>query len=356
MDNHFHDHHKPRVTELWQFLQLFAGFAGMLLVSIPCQAAACATTVDSFYNQASSGALNADKIPSGLADVIKQLTPGDAAYKAECVQQITTALQERVRSLNINIEQLQNMKSVVSDATTLASLQTQIGNDLTAIDKIAAAGVSIGDLVLGFDDYPKYYYYFFGGIQFTSVNTLFENGYPTVGFNIYHQLLSHFHLLGSISLASSAEQQASKITTSSGVPPGKKSLEFDIDSFMPIDSVDDIEKGSDEPLVGPIAVFGARKTDDVNQFDYRRYIGLRSSLNPDTYFDVMYGKTSSLSTPRYELRAQMPLPILMSNTGPRFYIGAIANIRAQHTADDDSLVIYLTWNIPFTQIYSMKQQ
>lgn len=292
-------------------------------------------------------------------DALTQMTkPGGSDYNPDCADKVTAALRRKASALNKEIMNLQALRDQPMSDDKLKSNNDQIQSDDAELQQIEALGVSPSDLLLGFKDYPAWYTYFFGGIAFTSIDKLFQNGSPVIGLNIDHRFAPWFHTTGVIEVTSAAESQLSQAISNPGLQnqgsssnPGHNALDANLEPYFPINYGDEVAPGA----VGPIALFGLRKRDGDSQFTYRRYIGIRDAINPDTFIDVLFGKTMGLDGSRAELRAQMPLPFGTFNNDSRFFIGAVANVHWKNSAASDSVVIYLTWNLPFQKLTGASQ-
>lgn len=300
-----------------------------------------------------------DSYAARSTDALTQMAkPGGNDYNPDCADKVTAALRRKASALNKEIMNLQALRDQPMSDAKLKSNNDQIQSDDAELQQIEALGVSPSDLLLGFKDYPAWYTYFFGGIAFTSIDKLFQNGSPVIGLNIDHRFAPWFHTTGVIEVTSAAESQLSQAISNPGLQnqgsssnPGHNALDANLEPYFPINYGDDVAPGA----VGPIALFGLRKRDGDSQFTYRRYIGIRDAINPDTYVDVLFGKTMGLDGSRAELRAQMPLPFGAFNNDSRFFIGAVANVHWKSSAASDSVVIYLTWNLPFQKLTGASQ-
>lgn len=299
-----------------------------------------------------------DSYASRSTDTLTQMArPGGNDYNPDCADKVTAALRRKAASLNKEIMNLQELRDQPMSDDKLKDNNDQIQSDNAELQQIEKLGISPGDLLLGFKDYPAWYTYFFGGIAFTSIDKLFQNGSPVIGLNIDHRFASWFHATGVIEVTSAAESQLSQTISNPGLPQsssstaGHNALDANLEPYFPINYGDDIAPGA----FGPIGLFGLRKRDGDSQFTYRRYMGFRDAINPDTYVDVLFGKTMGLSGSRAELRAQMPLPFGTFNNDSRFFIGAVANVHWKSSSASDSVVIYLTWNLPFQKLTGVSQ-
>lgn len=311
-------------------------------------AIACLCAAEAVHTQSTPCPVIAGEKNEDLINIVKA---NDNSYDADCLGKAKSELKSRARVLLNEIDNLTTAKQAEKKGTpSYSALNNKITSDETDLEEIIEAGIALDQLINGFQDYPNYYYYFFGGYEFNSVANTFYKGFPTAGLRVYQKSSDRtfsWHIFGSISLTSSAEQTAS--TQASKLPAGgAKALQFDIDNFVPIYEEN---LGDYSDLVGPIVDLGARKTDTIPQFDIRKYIGVRSAINPDLYLDILWGKTDSLPGKRWELRGD--LPVYATNGGSKIYIGAIANLRATHTTVPDTFVIYAVWNVPFSTVTSL---
>ncbi|HEV2111401.1 MAG TPA: Ig-like domain-containing protein [Gammaproteobacteria bacterium] len=295
------------------------------------------------------------------SDALAQMIqPNGASYNPVCVNTVNEALRRKAFLLTKQIAGLQGFRTQLTGDKDLKANSDQIQADVHELQKIENLGISPSDLTLRFLDYPQWYAYFFGGMAFTSIDKLFQNGSPMIGFSVDHRFAPWFHAAGTIEVTSAAESQLSQTMSTPGLPAvqsssqtsGHNALDANLEPYFSFKYGSDSEPG----YAGPILLFGLRKRDGDSHFTYRRYLlGVRDAINPDTYFDLLVGQTMGLDGTRVELRTQMPLPLGTFNNESRFFIGAVANVHWKSSSADDSLVIYLTWNLPFQKIIGVPQ-
>lgn len=302
-----------------------------------------------------------------------------AAYKAtpqsfqDCLAYFRVALGERALEEHERLIQLKQLDLALAPSEH-QNLYVQVKNLQTDVDALAAAGFTpetMPKYIENYDDYPALYYTFFAGAEYRNVNGIFNNGYPDVGLFLYERprnregwsrLIPDGYTV--ISLASSSEQHigapsGGTVSAPSGgtisapsLGTGARALQADLKVFWPLAWPIDLSPNSN--YVGPMVDIGVRKTDTVQQFDRRVYYGIRAAISQEMYVELLYGHTASLNTHRFEIRAQMPVYDFHNST--KLYIGADANLSHGHpddpkvTADPDTFVIYLIWNVPLSTV------
>ncbi|MEK6747865.1 MAG: hypothetical protein AABY83_01505 [Pseudomonadota bacterium] len=224
----------------------------------------------------------------------------------------------------------------------------------------------VDPLVVDFDDYEanfhRYYYRFSIGFEYISINSLFQTGVPRIGFLVYrrysevpemHEGFGFYgvHFSGGLLMTSSAEAQINDKTAKGNV---ENTLEVTAEVFVPVlHSIISLDRSSTD-YMGFMAAYGAKKTDTDAQISSRGYFGIRNILNPETYVDILLGRTVSVSKQRLEIRGQ--LPVYKFVHGSRIYLGGIMNTRVPWSSPEDSrdvLRFYLTWNVELDRILGL---
>jgi hypothetical protein len=104
--------------------------------------------------------------------------------------------------------------------------------------------------------------------------------------------------------------------------PIKNSLTGHVQFFWPL--FQGIINDEKYDYFGLTGLVGGQQTEGEDHVAGRYYLGFRWAQNPEMFFDVLYGRTESLRSDRFELHAQMPLFVF--DNGTRFYFGAKYNI------------------------------
>ncbi|BFT28947.1 hypothetical protein D210916BOD24_01230 [Alteromonas sp. D210916BOD_24] len=166
----------------------------------------------------------------------------------------------------------------------------------------------------------------------------------------------------------SEEEPADDPNENDGLSPSNHNLrdsdltavEFDLAIYYPFylgSRGDPLSKHYQEISFGLISTYGARKVDDIDNFQQRYYGGLRFAFNEETFLDLMYGKSEPLKGRRLQLRGQLPVYTLGEG---RVFLGAIANIEVARgkrndegelVSQPDSIQVYLTWQTTFDQLF-----
>ena len=104
--------------------------------------------------------------------------------------------------------------------------------------------------------------------------------------------------------------------------------------------------------IGVLLSYGTNKSQLEERANSRLYGGFRNAFNPQTYIDVLLGRTQGLDSTRFELRAH--IPVYKFAHGSRIFFGSIFNTALPWHQDkvDDSDVyrFYLEWNADFSKI------
>ncbi len=296
-------------------------------------------------------------------ELFKQLVKrGGCSFQ---VQTIKKDLQKRVDEINSVITTSQRFLLDPSLETAIKTeLKTKIEalqNELIDISEVISIPKQKEDLIIGYADYDPFFFKFNLGYEYLTINEMFQDGFPRIGFMVYQRskgdAIRKIHVFGGARLSNSAEQKIE------GDPKedmgGKSSLEFDLNAYFPFIKTDLREYTA---YLGPVVSIGGRKTDEVDHVDGFYYIGFRSSINPEMYFDILYGKTESLDSQRLEVRAQ--LPVMRFANGSRLFLGTITNIgidskkrnNESGQAEEDVIRIYLSWNVDFSEIWGGKSE
>lgn len=294
-----------------------------------------------------------------------------AAYKAtpstssDCRTYLSAVLAERSLEERERLVQLKQLYLDLPDSedNTLTAQIKNLQGDVDSMTKAGFAPETLRQYIENYDDYPSLYYTFFAGAEYRNVNGIFNNGYPDVGLFLYQRPRNREgwgHLVPdiytTINLASSSEQHISApgggTIGAPAIGTGARALQADFNLFWPLPWQIDLSPNTS--YFGPMVDFGVRKTDNVQQFDRRAYYGFRAAMSQEMYLELLYGHTASLNTHRFEIRAQMPVYDFHNST--KLYIGADANLSHGHpddlkaTADPDTFVIYLIWNVPLSTV------
>ncbi len=219
-----------------------------------------------------------------------------------------------------------------------------------ALEEIIPTAELKEELIITFEDHPAFTVTLYGGIESQSVGTITSPDIPRFGLLVYqsnnNDKRKGFHMYGNFMLTGSAE------TTETADNAPEQTLEMNFNVFYAyfVTNLDD-----KYALIGPVVSVGALKTDAKNEIHMpkKRYIGLRSALNPETYAEVLYGTTSGLKSKRLELRMQAP--IARFQNGSRIFIGGVFNMAYDKRIDGEpeSASIYLSWHVPFGELWNV---
>lgn len=248
--------------------------------------------------------------------------------------------------------------------------------ELVAMVKAELPVIDPSDLLVNHDDYPTLFFKFNLGVQYDSVKTAFSKGHPRLGLLIYDQLYApdltndkgdrgfNFKVLnggyGIHTFVSALYSSSAEVSTVSNPAPGqsinladKNAFFFEVPMFIPVYRTLSHARSSLWAFSGPIVLIGGVKTDEADKVDLRKYVGLRTAVNPECYFDFLYGKTESLQGNRFEIRAQMPIYRTTENS--LMFIGITANVgTGMHRKEQADLVsTYVSWNVDVSDIFKL---
>lgn len=192
---------------------------------------------------------------------------------------------------------------------------------------------------------------FYLGYEGTSVSGFQEKGTARTGMMIYNQLTGplkkgdHFglHMFSNILLTSSAEQTGQDTQQTSSV---ESAIEMDLNIFVPLYTK---PQSVGVLAVGPIVMGGLRKPDNIDEFTRKYMAGVRLAHSPESYFDILYGRTERVDGKRLELRGQLPVAKLLNGN---LFVGGVVNVSAsEEVNNNDTLRVYVTWQVNIADIF-----
>lgn len=193
---------------------------------------------------------------------------------------------------------------------------------------------------------------FYAGIEGTSVNGLNEQTTNRIGLMVYKQFkgpLQSFkwaekldiHLFGNVLLTSSGEQSAENLSI-------EETLEVNLNLYFPSGIGEN--PTIDVLAIGPIITANTRKVNDSNNFENGYMLGIRFSQSPESYMDILFGKNEALLGDRWELRGQLPVAEIL---GGNLFLGGVLNLaKNDNVLENDSVRIYISWQVQFTDLFS----
>lgn len=238
---------------------------------------------------------------------------------------------------------------------------------------------------------------FYGGIEFSNVDTLLSNGHarigyvnsfrsrpfppenhPSAGFGWYPWFLQL-----RAQLTSSAETDLTALSNKSSVPPiarsfangdgnndnGEtenpdnrkvtKALESELAFWYPIWRTTKVDRL--RHYGGPILVAGVTHAENLPHVDTRFYAGFHLGFARDAWSDFLIGKTKSLHRRRIEVRGEIPL-MKFGGSG-RLLLGSISNIgygkkrnaRADDAVERDVFRLYLAYEADFGKLFGLSK-
>lgn len=185
------------------------------------------------------------------------------------------------------------------------------------------------------------------GYAFTSVNSLWSKGNPRVALGLYRTFLgTNIQLASQIKLTDAGEQQPVALGTG-GKISAERALDFETLMFFPFINGKVNMYGKDRGyFLGPTALWGAKKLDANNLVSTRHYFGLRTAVGPESYVDVMVGRSEGVAGTRLLLRGKMPFNI--PDTDQIIYLGLEGNIKLtdrKNSSSAETIRGYLVWDI-----------
>jgi hypothetical protein len=294
----------------------------------------------------------------------------------------------RLARTSISMEQVKENTDVY--AIDKASIDLKTAENQTLLKDVkGVTPITYNDLFQAYDDYKQYFFKFYMGYEYaTTVKDLLKKGVPRAGLAVQYRAWEHdvpdakpsgfwdgfgfygIHSTFQAMVTGSAEQDtvvssptastlASSLTPTIKNTAENRALEGDADFFMPLYRTARFNNGKMWGYLGPVVSLGLKKVDNVvdsegnivDRYDRRHYAGIMLAFNPELYTEVLYGKTTSISSERLEIRAQ--LPVYKFNNESRLLLGGIANLGVKHRQPDETDVIriYLTWNVNFENVY-----
>lgn len=206
--------------------------------------------------------------------------------------------------------------------------------------------------------YHRHYYSFNIGYEYVSLNSIFQQGFPRVGFLVYRRYGDTptigegigkygIHFSGALQLTSSGE-----LSTDVGTKSVKNTLQLTADMFVPFFHSMLRYDNTSSDYLGVLLSYDATKTEEDAHAKSRVYAGFRNAINPETYVDILTGMSGDISNNRIEIRTQ--LPVYKFATGSRIFFGAIFNFAAPWEGEtrnvQDVMRFYLHWNADFGKI------
>jgi hypothetical protein len=219
----------------------------------------------------------------------------------------------------------------------------------------------IEPLYVDFDNpqknYHKHYYSFNLGYEYVSFDRIFQQGFPRAGFFIYRRYgeapsvgegLGWYgvHASGSLQLGSTGEQDVESNSDA------KNNIELAAELYVPFfHSIMRLDKSLSD-YFGVIVAYGTSKSQSEVHANSRLYWGFRNAFNPETYIDLIVGRTQGLKSMRFELRAH--LPVYKFENGSRIFFGSTFNTalpwEKDETDERDVYTFFLEWNADFGRI------
>ncbi len=219
-----------------------------------------------------------------------------------------------------------------------------------------------------FADYEQWFMKMAGGYEYVGATDAFAKGFPeisaTIGFQYprsavpvassnWHPWAYGDYITFTIALTNSGEAKTTPfpsaliggstgpvsskvpralddttpVANSDSTPASQitRALEFEFQSFHPVWRNDfQVENPRLRTSVGPMVIIGGRKLDNESFVHQRIYAGLRTARSPDTFADLLYGRTGGLRSHRLEVRGQYAFPHAFKNNA-RLSIGAVGN-------------------------------
>ncbi len=239
---------------------------------------------------------------------------------------------------------------------------------------------------------------FYAGMEFDSVSGILSKGFARIGYSASVKVrgedipesttgwrtgYGQYYEFNAL-LTSSAEQSLqsgfdpdAKVTDpckpgfTGSDPCVRKALEVEQKVFWPIERL--VRHNRVRPYFGPVLALGARfidpkksdgsdtanaDKDESARAGYRYYFGTHFGFARDAYSEVLYGRTSTLSSRRIEVRGE--IPVAHWGTDSRLLLGWTANFAAGHKRhveagvtpqpERDVFRVFLVYNVDFLKL------
>jgi len=193
-------------------------------------------------------------------------------------------------------------------------------------------------LLVDLDSYDEFFFRFKFGYEYSSMEKIFEEGFPRLGFFVNFTTRSKKN--SALNLFVSGDFMLSSTPFISGVAGASntnnidKAFEFYGTAFLSLFSAK--MKVSDDTLYayfGPIFTGGAiMKNDFTGKSSYLLYGGFRMMVNPDVYTDILFGRNENMKGYRLFIRAQLPVFKLKRQSS--IYLGFFGNFSVDGSGTD----------------------
>ena len=200
-------------------------------------------------------------------------------------------------------------------------------------------------LLLDLNAYDEFFFRFRFGYEYSSMDKIFEEGFPRLGFFVNFTSRSERHpglglqVSGDFMLSSTPFiNKTAGVTNETMID---KAFEFYGTVFFHLFRTRmKMKKGDIHAYFGPVITAGSiLKNDFTGQSSYQIYGGFRMSINPEVYTDLLFGKSEELESYRFFIRAHLPI-FRLSDTS-RLYLGAFLNF-SMDTEKVDFIRIFLS--------------
>lgn len=236
-----------------------------------------------------------------------------------------------------------------------------VGERVSALARVLAVAAehdSLTDVVA--KDWVDFSATFYVGVEGTSVTGLKDKGTPLTGLITMkqwagdlrdvsgpatHGWLRDLHLIQYFSLFLQSSAETSVIEgEDSGI---ETALDMDMALFTPVYRDRD---SYGVHAFGPVVTAGYRKSHDVGTGARRYYAGIRSSHNPESYVDLLYGKTEGVRGQRVEVRGMIPISDF---AGGSFNVGGAVNLAVSSEAEQtpDSVRVQIIWRARLNEFF-----
>ena len=190
---------------------------------------------------------------------------------------------------------------------------------------------------------------FYVGYEGTSVSGVKEKGTLRTGMMVYSQLTGTperdefgIHAFGNVLLTSSAEQTMEEGADTDTVD---ETIEVDLNLYIPWGAR---HQTNGLLTIGPLGSLASRKVNQLDNYREKYMAGLRFAHSPESFFDILYGKTENVNGKRIELRGQLPVAEIVNGN---IFVGGILNLAIDDKGEsNDSIRMYVTWQVNFSDI------
>ena len=288
--------------------------------------------------------------------------PLESRVRSDCLAGLERRSPAERRRIREVLAQAQLTLAPVVERAVLDHLDTPaVADRVTGLTRLleVAAG-SDGLATPSSKDWVDFSATLYVGVEGTSVTGLKDKGTPLTG------LITMKQWAGELSIATARDepgwfrdlhliqyfslflQSSAETSVLEGEESGIESaLDMDLALFTPVYRDHDSYGAH---AFGPVVTAGYRKSHDVGTGARRYYAGLRSSHNPESFVDLLYGKTEGVRGKRVEVRGMIPISDF---AGGSFNVGGAVNLAVSGHGEQapDSVRVQVIWRARLNEFF-----